>query len=589
MPQYLNHFKDRHKEMFQSAETEKRLLELAALFEISQTLSSTLDLKTILDNILLVPMGRMLISRGLILFAEKENKYKVEYLKGLPETLLGTTLKIDILPDQPFTIHADSSNKRFPEFFRRQRLELIIPLLSQRNFKGLIAYGPKLSGKDFSIDEINFLASLAHISVQSIENARIVNELNMTNRSLDQKIQELNTLFEIGRELNLLFEQKTVLKQLAYALMGQMLTNQFFVALKEERKLSVVYQKGKHFGSALLKSCLDFCTQHEVLLRQPLLCLNEPQLKSFSALGIRAIVPMQIQEENRGFIFLGGKMTGADYTQADLEFLSTLANMTVSALENARLIEQRIEKERLEEELSLARTIQAHLLPATMPQLAGYSIHGLNLPSKQVGGDYFDVIRCDDTHYIFTIADVSGKGMPAALLMSNLQAGLQVLSRERYELPELSAKLNELIYRNTSVEKYITFFILKLNIKDGSYRYVNAGHNPPYIFSADGSFTALDLGGTILGMFPEVRYRQGSGRLAVQDCLTMFTDGITEAQNKQEDFFDEQRLINFFKENFRSADSERLNRHLLEIVGDFTQDSLSQDDDITLLTIKRNR
>ena len=584
---HLNHFKDRHKELFESAETEKRLLELSALFEISRTLNSTLDIKAILDNILLVPMGRMMISRGVIFFGGEDDDFIVQYLKGLTQDLLGKKIHIKNIPGTPLKMSTAKKDSAWMRFLQEQKLELVIPFSSQRNFKGLIAYGRKLTGKDFSEDEIDFLNSLTNIAVQSIENARFVNELNQTNHSLDLKIQELNTLFEIGKELNRLFEPQDILKQLSYALMGQMQTNQFFVTLTEKEQFKIVFRKGSLFGREKLADCSALCAHVERHITSPALCAENAKIKKLLKYGIEAVVPMQVQNDIAGYVFLGPKMKERTYTQADLDFLSTLANMVIIALQNARLIEQRIEKERLEEELTLARSIQDRLLPSKMPQHPGYDIHGVNIPSKQVGGDYFDIIPFDEQHYILTIADVSGKGMPAALLMSNLQAGLQMLSGEHRPLAEISAKLNNLIYRNTSVEKFITFFILKLNMADGSFEYVNAGHNPPYLFSADGSVQELEKGGLILGMMPDIVYEQGRGRLLQGGCLTMFTDGVTEAMNKDDDFFEEERLISFFREHFSKMDSAELNRRLIKEVEAFSTGSTAYDDDITMLTIKR--
>jgi len=587
MPQHLEHIKDRHKEVFDSQETEKRLLELYSLFELSQTLNSSLDLKSILDNILLVPMGRMLISRGIILFGDGSGKFQVQYFKGLPKNLEGKKLKIAELPAKSIKLSSYKENNEWLQFFRDNKLELIIPVSSKRSFTGIIAYGRKMSGIDYSDDEINFLSSLTNIAVQSIENARSIIELNQINRSLDQKIQELNTLFEIGRELNLLFDSEDILKQLSYALMGQMLTNRIFVTLSSNGSSEIIFKKGFQFSKEEIDSTLALCKKIKKEIDRPVLCRKDGRFKVLLDMGVHAVIPMQIQNEIAGYIFLGPKMNNVPHSEADLEFLSILANMTIIAIENARLIEEKIEKERLEEELSLAKSIQDKLLPAEMPENPGWSIHGINIPSKLVGGDYFDIISLTDDVSILTIADVSGKGMPAALLMSNLQAGLQMLSTEDYSLADITKKLNNLIYRNTTIEKFITFFILKLNLTDGSFSYVNAGHNPPYIFTDGGTVQELEEGGLILGMMPDINYSEGSGNLDPNDCLAMFTDGVTEAMNNNEEFFDEEGVISFFQENHKKMNSADMNNKLISTVLKFSEGSSEVDDDITILTLKR--
>ena len=326
------------------------------------------------------------------------------------------------------------------------------------------------------------------------------------------------------REFNHIFEQEGILKQLSYSLMGQMLINQFFIALKTDDTLKIVYKKGSLFTTEKLNKCMAFCNQIADIL-QPVILNENNQYEQLYRMGVRAIIPMNIQNENGGYIFLGDKLDKSEINNNNLDFLTTLGNMTMISIENARLFKETLEKQTLEEELNLAKNIQQRLLPSKMPDIANFDIHGFNLASKQVGGDYFDVIRLNKHTYILTIADVSGKGMPASLLMSNLQAGLKTLSFENNTLAEITLKLNNLIHSNTSIEKYITFFILKINTSNGKIEYVNAGHNPPLLIAADNSCRKLEKGGIILGMMKDVSFETGYDTLSRGECITMFTDG----------------------------------------------------------------
>ncbi|RMF67315.1 MAG: hypothetical protein D6743_05100 [Calditrichaeota bacterium] len=218
--------------------------------------------------------------------------------------------------------------------------------------------------------------------------------------------------------------------------------------------------------------------------------------------------------------------------------------------------------------------------------MAGYDLHGLNLPSKQVGGDYFDILRPADEVLLLTIADVSGKGMPAALLMANLQAGLHILHGEDYPLDRLTQKLNELIFNNTSIEHFVTFFVLKLWPAQGRFEYVNAGHNPPYLLRSDGRLEELNEGGLILGVVPQADYTIGQGRMEVGDVLTMYTDGVTECLNVAEQEFSEQRLQEILLANARRKSCRQLNELIVDRLRRFAR-NMPQTDDITLLTIKR--
>ncbi|MEJ2054497.1 MAG: SpoIIE family protein phosphatase [Calditrichaceae bacterium] len=585
MTHHLNNFKERNQINLQNQELDRRHIELMALFEISQTLNSSLNLKSILDNILLVPMGRMMISKGLILLKNKPHEYKIVNIKGLSYSLLDKEIHITEYPEHPFFIDKNKPQEEWMSFFTGFNIELILPLVSQRESRGFLCYGKKLNGKPYNDEEIEFLSSLTNIAIQAIENAIIFEELNKVNRELDKKIQELNTLFEIGKEFNQIFDEAAILRQLSYSLMGQMLINQFFITLKSDNTLRIAYKKGSQFTSGNLNSCIKFCSSMPELIQPVKIIADNERYSPLYSLGVRAIVPMNIQNENGGYIFLGEKLDKTDFTDTNLDFLTTLGNMTMISIENARLFKETLEKQTLEEELKLAKNIQARLLPDVMPDIPNFDIHGFNIASHQVGGDYFDIIKINHNEYIFTIADVSGKGMPASLLMSNLQAGLKTLSQEKNSLAEMTAKLNNLIHGNTSIEKYITFFILKLDISSGKIEYVNAGHNPPLLFTLSGAHHQLEKGGIILGMMKDVVFETGYDTLKAGECITMYTDGVTEAMDKNSTEFGEGGIIEYFKRHFSEKSSEELNAGLYSALKEFSGDP-TKSDDVTILTIK---
>ncbi|MBN2426331.1 MAG: SpoIIE family protein phosphatase [Calditrichaceae bacterium] len=587
MPHYLDSFRERHKADLFSNELDKKIIELSALIEISQTLNSTLNLKSILDNILLVPMGRMMISRGIILFESQPHQYKIESVKGLPFSMIGEEIRIADLPDYPLMIDKVDSKKEWKTFFTQNKISFMVPLSSSRDFRGILGFGDKITGQSFVDEEAEFLSSLGNIAVQAIENALIYNELHNVNRELDGRIQELNTLFEIGNELNRQFEEDKILRQLSYSLMGQLLINQFFVLLKKDNWLQVAFHKGSLFSINKLQNCMHLCQSLPDLLSPIIIEADEKQFEQLYTMGIRAIIPMKTQNKPSGYIFLGEKLDKKKISQANLEFLSTLANMAMSALDNARLFKETLEKQRMEEELNLAKTIQEQLLPTKMPKLINYDVYGVNIPSKRVGGDYFDIIPLENEQYIFTIADVSGKGMPASLLMSNLQAGLKTLSMETYPLDQITERLNSLILQNTTVDKYITFFILKINLTSGDFEYVNAGHNPPLWFKQNNSYEELDKGGIILGMMAEMPYETGKGLIEPGDRITMYTDGVTEAMNPDGDEYQESRLIDFLNTNHNKYNSKQLVDLLIKDIDEFTAGDPSRNDDITVLTFSR--
>jgi serine phosphatase RsbU (regulator of sigma subunit) len=269
--------------------------------------------------------------------------------------------------------------------------------------------------------------------------------------------------------------------------------------------------------------------------------------------------------------------------------LANSFNTMSAAVKRGR--EEAVARERLERDLEMAREIQQRLLPETMPDVPGFEVAGLSLPSRQVGGDYFDFIDLKDGQMGIAIADVSGKGIPAAMLMSNLQASLQGQLIHSNRAAEIVERMNELLVRATEPHMFATFFCGILDRKAGLFTYTNAGHNPPMLCSTDGTCRELQAGGLILGMLPMQTYAQEDVQLAPGDVVALFTDGITEAASTEdlepteEEQFGEERLLEIVQEN-RHKSAGEIKDAVMRAVADFTH-GVSQSDDITLVVIKR--
>jgi sigma-B regulation protein RsbU (phosphoserine phosphatase) len=586
MADHLASFKERQNiDDTNSEDMDRRLIELSALFEISQTLNSSLNLQSILNNILLVPMGRMMLGKGVILIKNEGNNFKIETIKGLPHKLQGKEIEIPDIPTHPFFLDELDKKDSWTSFFKEFKIELMLPIISRTDIIGMLGFSRKISGQSFSEDEIEFLSSLTNIATTSIENALVFDEIQKVNRQLDHKIQELNTLFDIGKELNLTLDKNKILKLLSYALMGQITVNSFIIALKEDDIFTTAMVKGGQFSLKEGEVCEKLC-ELSGFLNAPYICKDQTEYDGeLNELQVKVVVPMQIQNETQGFIFLGEKITKQPYIESDLEFLQTLGNVAIISLENARLFIETLEKQKMEEEMALARNIQSRLLPKIMPDLDHIQFHGVNVPSKHVGGDYFDIINIEDNYLGITIADVSGKGMGAALLMSNLQASLHSIVKENYSLDKLVGRINNVIFQNTDPEKYITFFYGLLDLTSLRMDYVNAGHNPPYLLHKDGQIDELVTGGIILGMMPDMPYEIGSCQLSKGDLLMLFTDGVTETMTLDDIEYEETRLIEFLKNPDLANHPEKINNELISDLEKFA-DGAPQNDDITILTLK---
>jgi sigma-B regulation protein RsbU (phosphoserine phosphatase) len=237
---------------------------------------------------------------------------------------------------------------------------------------------------------------------------------------------------------------------------------------------------------------------------------------------------------------------------------------------------------RQEEEVAEARTIQQGLLPKSIAQLAGYEIVGAWQPAHSVGGDYYDVLEFDEATLGLCIADVAGKGLPAALLMSNLQAAVRGLASPSLSPEGLCARLNSLVCHNTGNDRFITFFYAQLDGPGRHLQYTNAGHNPPILLHRNGSYERLEAGGGVLGVFPNQTFAAGAAQLAPGDRVILFTDGVTEACDATGEEFGEVRLLGLLREHCATAVAV-LQAKILAAAGEFSRGHWH--DDATLLVL----
>ncbi|MGD2245080.1 MAG: SpoIIE family protein phosphatase [Candidatus Aminicenantes bacterium] len=273
----------------------------------------------------------------------------------------------------------------------------------------------------------------------------------------------------------------------------------------------------------------------------------------------------------------------------ELGDLANSFNIMTEAIKRGQ--EEAVAREHLERELKTAREIQERLLPDQMPQVPGFDITGTNIPSLQVGGDYFDFLELESGYLGIAIADVCGKGIPAALLMANLQAGLHGQAVEPSEVASVISRMNDLLVRSTDSHIFATFFYGILDRTQSTFTSTNAGHNPPLLFKADGEYKKLGPNGLIIGFLPNQEYKQHTSQIKPGDVLILYTDGITEATRaksaeENDKYFGEERLVEVVKTHLQNSARE-IQSEILKAISDFTAGA-PQNDDITLVVIKRN-
>jgi sigma-B regulation protein RsbU (phosphoserine phosphatase) len=545
---------------------------LTALIDFSRIINSSIDLHFILNNVLLTCLGKFLATRGLI--ALKENgKIVLKGSKGL-----GTEIK-EKFPELEATQEC-IDNPALISFMQDANLKVAEKISSSEDCIGLVCLGEKLNKSDYTEDDVEFLATILNISATAVQNSMVINELKSVNRQLDSRVQRLSSLFELSKEFGLFLEPSKVIRLLGFSLMGQFLLKKIALVRFENEEIEILDSKfdDEEIFSSVKKYELQ--NNHDSIKKEKIQ-KNYPEL---AELGIELIVPMQLQGKTRGLIFLGERPGKREYNESDLEFIYSIGNLAIISLENTRLFYEALEKQKMEEDLLIARDIQRNLLPQTLPDYDHFDIAALNVSSKQVGGDYYDVIPLDDGKFYIAIADVSGKGVPASLMMANIQAFLQVICRQGIRIDEATGMINDLVTANTSEGRFITFFWGYIDTKTNTLTYVNAGHNPPYIIR-NGKIIKLEKGGIIFGVMKTFTpYIFEEVKLKKDDVIILYTDGVSEAMNLNNEEYSEEKL-QVIAESLVDKTAEEILNGIKEDVQIFTQGNV-QSDDITMIVIK---
>ena len=547
---------------------------LTALVEFSRIINSSRDLDFILNNILFTCLGKFFVTKGLI--AIKYGDYlELKSSKGI---------SADFLNDFPrLKARKDFFNEEsFQTFLNASGLQTVEKINSSEGCIGIICLGEKLNKIPFTEDDLEFLRTILNISATAVQNSLVINELTIVNRMLDSRVNRLSSLFELSKEFGLFSESTKVARLLIYSVIGQFLVSKFGVISFEDNKIHILESK---FTEDILFRLIKLYELHklEISLTKDIIEKDYPELKNLS---IELVVPMQVQGESKGLIILGKRINNMNYSEADIEFIYSVGSLAIISLENKRLFREALEKQKMEEELEIARDIQKNLFPQEIPEFSNFDIAALNSSSRQVGGDYYDIIELDYNTFCIAVGDVSGKGVPAALLMANLQAFLKTTVKQGMKLDEATALINDLVSENTSDGKFITFFWAVVENDEKRITYVNAGHNHPLLIR-EGKIIKLDKGGMILGVMKTViPYISESIQLQKDDVIVLFTDGVSEAMNKKGEEFSDEKLESLSL-NLSELPSSQIIASIKAEIQAFTSGAM-QSDDITLMVLKVN-
>lgn len=315
---------------------------------------------------------------------------------------------------------------------------------------------------------------------------------------------------------------------------------------------------------------------------------EEISLQENLLLQIRSLlsVPMVIKGKMIGILSLFNKTKSEGFTESDQRLLSIVAAQSANVIENSRLFEEEKKLMQIRQEIQVASEIQKNLLPKEIISIDGYDMYATNIPAQEVGGDYYDFIKVSENKTAIVLGDVSGKGLPAAMLVANLQATLRGQLLFNTSIKDCISRSNTLLYESTDKRKFVTLFVAILDHNSNTITYCNGGHNLPFCFQGEKEIN-LDKGGIILGWQKSYEYSEEEIPFGNGSLLVIYSDGITEAFNKSEKMYGDERLFDLIRNNIELS-SQELASKILDDVNYFA-DSAPQSDDITLMIIKRSK
>ena len=346
---------------------------------------------------------------------------------------------------------------------------------------------------------------------------------------------------------------------------------------------SVLLRRITHYSSALPITSDDL----ESALRwaKEVAPAHSAEIRTLQEMRAGLAAPVVSKTDQLGLLLLGPRVDGADYTAGEMRAVYRAGAHFALLVTNGRLAERVVEQEKLRRELQVASEVQKRLFPEKLPETAVIHCAGMCLPARGVGGDYYDFIDLGNRNIGIALADVAGKGIAAALVMSVVQASLRSLAETGVSLAGLASKMNRLLYRSTGTNSYATFFYAQFDEERRQLCYVNAGHNPPYLLrGSTGELEELSVGGTIIGMFPVARYEEAIVELQPGDVLMAFTDGVSEAHDPAEDEFGEDRLKDLLRGSAHLPVNEMAAK-ILDELKKWMRDA-PQFDDLTFILIQ---
>jgi sigma-B regulation protein RsbU (phosphoserine phosphatase) len=556
----------------------KRMSELISLLDLTTTLSSSLSREEILDAALLIVLGELQARRGCLLVQDGPDVFRMRAARGMPPeappavTLPG--LSVEGVLTRDAGQHADA--------FAALGIDILCPVVKNGRVIAVLGLGRRADDRPFGPEEQGFLRSVAACAATPIENGLIYGELKQVNQRLSLKVFQLHNLFDVSRELTSCYDEESILQLVTTTLMGQLMVSRCALLMRTAEGLVVAEERGTPWTRDMRLPVSDADTVLATL-RAPLSVTELPEgalRERLTAARLVLVVPLTAGDRVAGFLAAGERLSGAGFDAEDREFAQTLARQALAALESVRLTRMRVERQRQDREMQIARDIQQSLFPRERPHVPGFAVAASSESCYHVGGDHYDFIPIEGGRLALAIADVSGKGAPASILMASVHASLRALAGSAP--PErMLLRLNRFLFDSTQANRYVTMFYAELDPATRALTYVNAGHVPPYLVRAEG-VERLTSGGTVVGLIEDATYEHGVVQLEDGDVVAMVTDGVTEAASPQEEEYGDERLVAALRGG-RDGSADDVLRGLLESVRAFVGSAGCVDDQTALV------
>lgn len=525
---------------------------LESLLESARLLSSSLQLDDQLRHLLRTIMGRLLVTRAVIaLYDAGTTTLRVALARGVPGLRPGAIFD--------------------PAGAAALQLPHSTPIGDPAEQLGILAVGVPARG-DLDDAEREFLNALLSLAAASIANARDHDSVIRTNRELDQKIQELRALLDLVRGLAATIEPDEVTQLLMLTLSGRWAVRRHALFTWKPNQPPITRVKGlEHWDLEAW--------------RQKLEGADAPQRD-----GDFLLFPIPSGDSTTGLVALGPRPGNLPFSTGDIEFGMGLIAQASVALDNAWHFRDTLVRQQLEKELTLAASIQLDLFPKSLPVLLHSDLAARNRQARQVGGDYYDAIPIGPpspgaTH-LLCVADISGKGISASLLMANIQATLRALLAAQPSTVDLAVRSNDLLWASTPNNKYATAIFVRYEPGTGACEYVNGGHSDGIVLRASGEVEMLGTTGMPIGLFPRREYESAAFELRAGDTLLLYSDGVPDACRADDSEFGVDRSIEVLRANAHRSASEILDA-LFRAIDVFVEDA-PQFDDITVMVLKRS-